>query len=77
MCYFHSRYNFSKNRKNKKQIPSAYRLLHTTCNKGGHPLEPTNNSETINTLLNFTKNNLEMKQNGTISNIVKLERPIF
>ena len=66
MCYFHSRYNFSKNRKNKKQIPSAYRLLHTTCNKGGHPLEPTNNSETINTLLNFTKNNLEMKQNGTI-----------
>ena len=39
MCYFHSRYNFSKNRKNKKQIPSAYRPFHTTCNKGGHQLE--------------------------------------
>ena len=65
MCYFHSRYNFSKNRKNKKQIPSAYRLLHTTCNKGGHPLEPTNNSETINTALNLINNNLEMKLNET------------
>ena len=65
MCYFHSRYNFSKNRKNKKQIPSAYRLLHTTCNKGGHRLEQTSISETINYAMNLINNNLEMKLNET------------